>query len=49
MDPIVPPFERCPQCGHHEMSHKFDQKKRTFACIVFECQCEWTGDLGGQR
>lgn len=37
MDPIVPPWERCPNCGHHEMSHKHEMGE--FICLVFECPC----------
>lgn len=38
--PIEPPWEYCPECGHHQMSHK--HKEHMFACVVFECPCEWS-------
>lgn len=42
--PIEPPWETCPECGHHQMSHKWDVD--CFACIVFECPCEFPVETG---
>jgi hypothetical protein len=34
---IAPPWTNCPNCGHHEMSHRHTEGE--FICIVFECPC----------
>jgi hypothetical protein len=36
---VAPPWEKCPACGHHEMSHV--HRGNTYSCLVFECECQW--------